>query len=62
MSVGSSLALSVGYKELQWLDCVWIQMVGMGSYEGWIRFGFRWWSGLAKGTVVFHQDLDWGGS
>ena len=23
-SVGSSSALSVGYEELRWLDCVWI--------------------------------------
>ena len=62
MSAGLSSALSGGYEELRWLDCVWIQTVGMGSYEGWIGFGFRQWSGLAKGTVVFHQDLDWGSS
>ena len=59
MSVGSSLALSVRYEELRWLECVWIRTVGMGSYEGWIGVSFRWWSGLAKGTAVFRQDLGW---
>ena len=49
-SVGLSLALSGGYEELQWLDCVWIQTVDMGSYEGWIGFaldsGQVWQRGL----------------
>ena len=61
IGLGMGRVMSVGYEELRWLDCVWIQMVGMGSYKGWIGFGFRRWSGLAKGTAVFCQNLGWDG-
>ena len=57
-SVGSRSVSSGGYRELQWLDWLWLRMVGMRSYEGWIGFGFRQWLGLTEGTVGFHQDLD----